>query len=503
MTRPPVFRAYHALPGELAVDNFAGGGGASTGIEAALGRPVDIAINHSPEAIAVHAANHPETRHYCENIWEVDPVEAAAGRPVGLAWFSPDCTHFSRAKGTVPLKKEIRGLAWVVIRWAKSVRPRVILLENVEEFQTWGPLTDENRPDPERMGETFRAWLAELSALGYRVEYRTLVAADYGTPTTRRRLFLVARCDGGPIVWPEATHGAGRAHCYAKTFAERWRGVKGHPYEQGFDVRLVPEALHKPLHWRRPRLVFVNSMSDLFHESVPFEFIDKVFAVMALCPQHTFQVLTKRAKRMREYVNAPFRSNRVLDAMISLSPDAGVWSWNTWLGQLSHVWLGVTCEDQRAADERIPHLLATPAAVRWVSVEPLLEPVSLTDIIVPAGILKPLCGLLWEPVGGGGKGVTVKGPRGPRLDWVVVGGESGPGARPCEVEWIRSVLRQCREASVPAFCKQLGATPYEDGVLLRGGSETYVHDRAGADPSEWPDDLRVREHPRAAAEPRP
>jgi DNA (cytosine-5)-methyltransferase 1 len=200
------------MPGELVVDNFAGGGGASTGIEAALGRPVDIAINHSPEAIAVHAANHPETKHYCENIWEVDPREAAAGRPVGLAWFSPDCTHFSRAKGTTPLKNEVRALAWVVIRWARAVHPRVILLENVEEFQTWGPLTDENRPDPEKIGETFRAWLAELSSLGYRIEFRTLVAADYGTPTTRKRLFLVARCDGGPIVWPEPTHGTARPH---------------------------------------------------------------------------------------------------------------------------------------------------------------------------------------------------------------------------------------------------------------------------------------------------
>jgi DNA (cytosine-5)-methyltransferase 1 len=214
MSRPPVFRAYHVLPDEVVVDNFAGGGGASDGIKRALGRPVDIAINHSAEAIAVHKANHPETRHYQEDIWEVDPREAAAGRPVGLAWFSPDCTHFSRAKGTTPLKKEIRGLAWVVIRWAKTVRPRVILLENVEEFQTWGPLTDENRPDPSKVGETFRAWLAELTGLGYRVEFRTLVAADYGTPTTRKRLFLVARCDGGPIVWPEPTHGAGRGRSW-------------------------------------------------------------------------------------------------------------------------------------------------------------------------------------------------------------------------------------------------------------------------------------------------
>jgi DNA (cytosine-5)-methyltransferase 1 len=208
--RPPQIRAFHLLPDELVVDNFAGGGGASTGIEQAIGRPVDIAINHSAEAIAMHKANHPETRHYQEDIWEVDPREACAGRPVGLLWASPDCTHFSRAKGSQPRRKEIRGLAWVVVRWAEAVRPRVILLENVEEFQTWGPLGEDGMPDPAQAGVEFRAWLARLSDLGYQVEYRTLVAADYGTPTTRRRLFLVARCDGAPIVWPDATHGKGR-----------------------------------------------------------------------------------------------------------------------------------------------------------------------------------------------------------------------------------------------------------------------------------------------------
>lgn len=205
--RAPQIRASFALPGELVVDNFAGGGGASTGIEAALGRPVDIAINHDAAAIAMHKANHPETKHYQEDIWQVDPREAAAGRPVGLLWASPDCTHFSRAKGTQPRKKEIRALAWVVIRWAETVRPRCILLENVEEFQTWGPLGEDGRPDPTQLGADFRAWLAKLVDLGYQVAFRTLVAADYGSPTTRRRLFLIARCDGGPLVFPEPTHG--------------------------------------------------------------------------------------------------------------------------------------------------------------------------------------------------------------------------------------------------------------------------------------------------------
>ncbi|HEX2679621.1 MAG TPA: DNA cytosine methyltransferase [Polyangiales bacterium] len=209
--RAPSVRASYALPGELTFDFFAGGGGASTGIESALERPVDIAINHDPVAIAMHKANHPETKHFCENVWEVDPLEATGGRPVGLAWFSPDCTHFSRAKGTTPRKKEIRGLAWVVVRWAKTVRPRVLIVENVEEFATWGPLDENGHPQRERAGETFREWIAALTDLGYQVEQRTLVAADYGAPTTRRRLFLVARCDGQPIVWPDATHGKGRA----------------------------------------------------------------------------------------------------------------------------------------------------------------------------------------------------------------------------------------------------------------------------------------------------
>jgi len=209
MPRPPIIRA--AFEGELIVDNFAGGGGASTGIETAIGRPVDIAINHSPEAIAMHRANHPRTRHYCENIWEVDPVEACGGRAVGLAWFSPDCTHHSRAKGGKPRKKSIRGLAWVVIRWAKKVRPRVIMLENVEEFSTWGPLNKKGYPIKSRAGETFNRFVSRLSDLGYQVDVKSLVCADYGTPTTRKRLFLIARRDGHSVVWPTPTHGEGRS----------------------------------------------------------------------------------------------------------------------------------------------------------------------------------------------------------------------------------------------------------------------------------------------------
>jgi DNA (cytosine-5)-methyltransferase 1 len=245
---------------EIIVDNFAGGGGASTGIEMAIGRSVDIAINHDPNAVAMHTTNHPGTLHYCESVYSVRPKIATAGCRVGLAWFSPDCRHFSKAKGAKPVEKAIRGLAWIVIRWALDVGPRVMMLENVEEFKTWGPLIEippkpdlphemigsfigpvypgYSRPDPARVGETFRAFvdmlttgipanqpaLAEcceflnisldseeatrlVNGLGYTVEYRELRACDFGAPTIRKRFFMVMRRDGKPIVWPEATHG--------------------------------------------------------------------------------------------------------------------------------------------------------------------------------------------------------------------------------------------------------------------------------------------------------
>ena len=195
------------IHGELIVDNFAGGGGASTGIELATGYSVDIAINHDPEAIRMHKTNHPNTKHYCEDVWQVDPVEACKGYPVGLAWFSPDCKHFSKAKGGKPKDKFIRGLAWVACRWAGLVRPRVIMLENVEEFKTWGPLNRRKHPIKSKQGKTFEKFVQQLTDLGYEVQFRELVAADYGAPTMRKRFFLIARCDGNPIVWPKPTHG--------------------------------------------------------------------------------------------------------------------------------------------------------------------------------------------------------------------------------------------------------------------------------------------------------
>ncbi|WP_313072455.1 DNA cytosine methyltransferase [Atlantibacter hermannii] len=240
---------------EIIVDNFAGGGGASTGIEMATGRSVDIAINHDVNAIAMHTTNHPETLHYCESVFDVDPVVATAGRPVGLAWFSPDCRHFSKAKGSKPVEKEIRGLAWIVIRWALSVRPRVMMLENVEEFKTWGPLlATEMRPDPAHTGETFEAFCGMLSGgipaghpalaecceflgiaaggeqaqqlvagLGYSVDHRELRACDFGAPTIRKRFFMVMRCDGVPGSWPEPTHGDPKSPAVQNGKLKAWR----------------------------------------------------------------------------------------------------------------------------------------------------------------------------------------------------------------------------------------------------------------------------------------
>lgn len=192
---------------ELVIDSFAGGGGASSGITWAIGRSPDIAINHDPVALGVHAANHPETMHLVSNIWKAEPVHVCAGRPVGMLWASPDCRHFSKAKGGKPVDKSIRGLPYVVWRWAKEVRPRVIFLENVEEFADWGPLLEDNTPCPDRKGKSFKKFKAQLRNLGYRVQHRELRACDYGAPTIRKRLFMIARCDGLPIVWPKPTHG--------------------------------------------------------------------------------------------------------------------------------------------------------------------------------------------------------------------------------------------------------------------------------------------------------
>lgn len=212
-------KAQETFDGEIIVDNFAGGGGASTGIEIATGMAVAIAINHDPAAILMHKTNHPYTEHLQASVWDVDPKTVCRGRPVGLAWFSPDCKHFSKAKGAALVDRKIRGLAWITLRWAAEVRPRVIILENVEEFQTWGPVR-KGKPVKKLAGTTFRKFIDQLTELGYTVEYRELIAADYGAPTSRKRFYMIARCDGKPIVWPKPTH--------SKTGADglpRWRSA--------------------------------------------------------------------------------------------------------------------------------------------------------------------------------------------------------------------------------------------------------------------------------------
>jgi len=193
---------------------FAGAGGSDEGIKAAAGRHVDIAVNHDPIAISMNKVNNPNTKHYIEDVWEVDPMEATQGQPVGLLWMSPDCTYFSKARANKPIDRKgrkVRCLAWVGVRWAKLVRPRIIMLENVEEFQGWCPLIknekDELIPDPNKKGETFYKFVNSLKKLGYEVQFRELRACDYGAPTLRNRFYMIARCDGEKIVWPEPTHG--------------------------------------------------------------------------------------------------------------------------------------------------------------------------------------------------------------------------------------------------------------------------------------------------------
>jgi protein gp37 len=307
-----------------------------------------------------------------------------------------------------------------------------------------------------------------------------------------------AMSESSSIEWTDATWNPvrgcvkvspGCAHCYAETFAERWRGVKGHPYEQGFDLRLVPEKLAEPLSWKKPRRVFVNSMSDLFQDGVPDAFIDRVFAVMALTPEHTYQLLTKRAERMRDYMRDPARHHGVAALLPANGRAYPRWP-NEW--PLANVWLGVSAENQPALDARLPLLLQTPAAQWFLSCEPLL----------------------------GGLDIAKHRPGANRL-WVIVGGESGPRARPCQTWWIRNIVRQCQQADVPVFVKQLGTniidrndagfegdtarswpmdTNYRENLSgfrddYQGAAVRILLKKKGGDMDEWPADLRVREFP--------
>jgi protein gp37 len=306
------------------------------------------------------------------------------------------------------------------------------------------------------------------------------------------------------IEWTDATWNPTRGcdkispgckHCYAETFAERWRGIPGHPYEQGFDLRLAPSKLDDPLGWRKPRRIFVNSMSDLFHNDVPNEYIAAVFGVMAACPQHTFQVLTKRAERMRawfEWVNRnDMPAGELHDGLCRALAGSGDWDLgdricerlldeaNAW--PLRNVWLGVSVEDQEYADRRIPHLLSTAAAVRFVSAEPLLGSLDLSPYLTRPHQACNGC----TPDGAlcGGH------PFGNAIDWLIVGGESGTGARPFDLEWARVLLGQCVITGVPCFFKQAGAAPEDGAGRLR------LLDRKGGRLAELPEELRVRQFP--------
>ena len=295
----------------------------------------------------------------------------------------------------------------------------------------------------------------------------------------------------------------GCVNCYAMTFAHRFNRPGG-PYE-GLtkattagpqwtgQVQLVESALREPLSWRKPARVFVNSMSDLFHESVPDDFIDRVFAVMALAQRHTFQILTKRPSRMSAYLSKLGRRSNVA-WNIRTTMDGwpreydivdAVESEETW--PLPNVWLGVSCEDQQRADERIPLLLQTPAAVRFISAEPLLGPIDLRT----GGEVTEVGHIDWL------RGFRGSEPKIPSIDWVICGGESGPKARPCDVRWLRSIVGQCKVSGVPVFVKQLGSAPIkvQAGIVL---DRLWLTDRKGGDPSEWPEDLRVRQFPRRA-----
>jgi protein gp37 len=326
----------------------------------------------------------------------------------------------------------------------------------------------------------------EIGSVGARgLQTVALTWLDSTAPKSgRERWFSMG--DNSDIEWTDATWNpvrgctkvsAGCKFCYAETFAERWRGVPGHPYEHGFDVRTVPESLSLPLRWTRPRLVFVNSMSDLFHKDIPDDYIDTVFGVMAAARIHTFQVLTKRAERLRDYMST---DRRLEWANAAAGQVPGYAIGDVRCDYIAHgprvlpnVWLGVSVEDQKAADTRIPLLMECRAAVRFLSCEPLLGPL---DLQLDAGYEN---GLHWVDA--------------PQPDWVIVGGESGPGARPCSIDWIQRIVDDCKSHHVPAFVKQLGAAPFILSTALK------LKSRKGKDMAEWPEGLRIREFPEASS----
>lgn len=306
--------AQETLTDEIIVDNFAGGGGASTGIEIATGKQVAIAINHDPAAILMHKTNHPYTEHLQASVWDVDPKAVCRGRPVGLAWFSPDCKHFSKAKGAALVDRKIRGLAWITLRWAATVRPRVIILENVEEFQTWGPVR-KGKPVKKLAGTTFRKFISQLEALGYTVEFRELVAADFGAPTSRKRFYMIARCDGKPIVWPKPT--------YSKTGADglpKWRAASeiidwSLPCPSVFASKAQIMERYglkavRPLAKNTMRRIIRGVDKFTIRSGKPFIVPGKPLLAPALIQYHTEQTESVRASGLGTPINTVDASNR-------------------------------------------------------------------------------------------------------------------------------------------------------------------------------------------------
>lgn len=307
-------KAQETFDGEIIVDNFAGGGGASTGIEIATGRVVAAAINHDPAAILMHKTNHPYTEHFQASVWDTDPETVCRGRPVGLAWFSPDCKHFSKAKGAALVDRKIRGLAWITLRWAAKVRPRVIILENVEEFQTWGPVR-KGKPVKKLAGTTFRKFIDQLTELGYTVEYRELIAADYGAPTSRKRFYMIARCDGKPIVWPKPTHSKTGADGLPKwrSAAEiiNWSLPCPSVFASKADImdRYGLKAV-RPLAKNTMRRIIRGVDKFTIRSGKPFIVYHKPLMAPALIQYHTEQTESVRASGLGTPINTVDASNR-------------------------------------------------------------------------------------------------------------------------------------------------------------------------------------------------
>lgn len=430
----------------LVVDNFAGGGGASTGIERAIGRPVDIAVNHDAEAVAMHAINHPETRHHCQSIMSIDPRDACTvdGRvqKVDLAWFSPDCKHHSKAKGGRPREKNIRDLAWVVVHWPERLgenAPDVICLENVEEFRKWGPLDEDGKPIKEREGEEFNLWVRRLKRCGYVVEYRELLACDYGTPQSRNRLYLIARRDRIAIQWPEPTHGPPD---HPDVIAGKLK-----PYRTAAEI--IDWSIRCPSIFDRKRELKPNTKRRIAHGVVRY-------VIDAERPFIVPVTHTQNSPRAHDSA-APLRTVTTANGGEFAAVDVEI---------APHITKFRSGSIGSAADKPMPTVTANGEPARPAGATPLG--------IAAATLVQTGYG---EREGQAPRTLDVEKP----LGTAVAGGESGPGARPMHPDWTRSLRDQCKAAGVPFLFKQWGEWgPAHDEAL---GVTRHVH--------KFPDGVRV------------